>query len=71
MNVFCKIILPLLCIISCSERKEIEVYNMKIDENKKEVLVEIRNNTENNYYLLSPVVSIMTKYLQHIGGEMI
>ena len=45
MNVFCKIILPLLCIISCSERKEIEVYNMKIDENKKEVLVEIRNNT--------------------------
>ena len=83
MNVFCKIILPLLCIISCSERKEIEVYNMKIDENKKEVLVEIRNNTENNYYLLSPVVdamadhglnhitSEMIKHLQYIGGEMI
>lgn len=52
MNIFCKIILPLLCIISCSERKEIEVYNMELDENKKEVLVEIRNNTENNYYLL-------------------
>ena len=34
MKVFCRIILPLLCIISCSERKEIEVYNMKIDENK-------------------------------------
>ena len=71
MNVFCKIILPLLCIISCSERKEIEVYNMELDENKKEVLVEIRNNTENNYYLLSPIVSIMTKHLQYIDGEMI
>lgn len=71
MNVFCRIILPLLCIISCSERKEIEVYNMKIDENKKEVLVEIRNNTENNYYLLSPGVSIMAKTLYHIRGEMI
>ena len=72
MNVFCKIILPLLCIISCSKRKEIEVYNMKIDENKKEVLVEIRNNTENNYYLLSPVVSAMTDHgLHHITSEMI
>ena len=71
MNIFCKIILPLLCIISCSERKEIEVYNMELDENKKEVLVEIRNNTENNYYLLSPIVSIMTKHLQDIEGEMI
>ena len=72
MNVFCKIILPLLCIISCSERKEIEVYNMKIDENKKEVLVEIRNNTENNYYLLSPVVSAMTDHgLHHITSKMI
>ena len=55
--------MPLLCIISCSERKEIEVYNMELDEEKKEVLVEIRNNTENNYYLLSPIVSIMTKHL--------
>ena len=72
MNVFCKIILPLLCIISSSKRKEIEVYNMKIDENKKEVLVEIRNNTENNYYLLSPVVSAMTDHgLHHITSEMI
>lgn len=72
MNVFCKIILPLLCIISCSERKEIEVYNMKIDENKKEVLVEIRNNTENNYYLLSPVVDAMADHgLNHITSEMI
>ena len=71
MNIFCKIILPLLCIISCSKRDEIEVYNMELDENKKEVLVEIRNNTENNYYLLSPGVSIMTKHLQYIGGEMI
>jgi len=71
MNIFCKIILPLLCIISCSERKEIEVYNMELDEEKKEVLVEIRNNTENNYYLLSPVVSIMTKTLNDITSEMI
>ena len=71
MNVFCKIILPLLCIISCSKRDEIEVYNMELDENKKEVLVEIRNNTENNYYLLSPIVSIMAKHLQYIDGEMI
>ena len=71
MNVFCKIILPLLCIISCSKRDEIEVYNMELDEEKKEVLVEIRNNTENNYYLLSPGVSIMAKHLQDIEGEMI
>ena len=72
MNVFCKIILPLLCIISCSKRKEIEVYNMKIDEEKKEVLVEIRNNTENNYYLLSPVVGAMADHgLNDITSEMI
>ena len=44
---------------------------MELDENKKEVLVEIRNNTENNYYLLSPGVSIMAKHLQDIEGEMI
>ena len=64
-------IVTLLLMLSCKEHQDVEVYNMKIDEEKKEVLVEIRNNTENNYYLLSPVVSIMTKYLQHIGGEMI
>ena len=35
-------------------------------------MVEIRNNTEKNYYLLSPVVSAMADHgLNHVTSEMI
>lgn len=67
---FYKIVIFLL-MLSCKEHQEVEVYNMKIDEWEKEVLVEIRNNTENNYYLLSPDVNIMAKDLYHINGKII
>lgn len=58
MRTFYKIVFVILSVFSCAEKEKIEIYNKRIDKNKKEVIVEIKNNTETNYYLIQPFLSI-------------
>lgn len=54
-------IFVMLSVFSCAKKEKVEIYNKIIDENKKEVIIEIKNNTETNYYLIFPFITMYSK----------
>lgn len=59
--------------IGCSVKKDVEIKDVIIDTETQQVIVEIKNNTENNYYLISPqlVIYIKNGVLNTIKTEVI